>query len=303
MKISLLKIRPDPKQPRKLFDAAPLAELAESIKANDLIQPITVRPDKKPGFYIIVAGERRYRAHCLLRDRGEKRFASIECNVVKVKAGADVLVKQIVENIQRADMTPLEEADAFQELRDVFGLDAEAIAAKLGLAVFRVKWRLLLLNLSPDIRKMVASGDLDRQQGMEIARLENHPDQARIVRLINRGELVGWKAVRNAVDAILSGATQADIFGSAAPATKAEDLKVVRSMEARVDQIASVVALGWKEGHCIVASRIAPDRAALMAEKLAGIKSAISHMERELRNQSAKSTIVLGNQGTRYAKS
>lgn len=157
MKIPLAKIKPDPKQPRKLFDAGALAELAASIEANELIQPITVRPDKKRGEYVIVAGERRYRAHCLLRHRGVKRFASIECNVRKITAGADVLVKQIVENIARADMTPLEEADAFQELRDTFGLDADEIAAKLGLAPFRVRWRLLLLNLSADIRKMVAS--------------------------------------------------------------------------------------------------------------------------------------------------
>ncbi|CAN7378815.1 ParB/RepB/Spo0J family partition protein [Bradyrhizobium sp. LjRoot220] len=293
MKISLLKIKPDPKQPRKLFDAAALNELAESIKANDLIQPITVRPDKKRGHYIIVAGERRYRAHVLLRDRGVRRFASIEANVRNVKVGADVLIKQIIENVQREDMTPLEEADSFQELRDTFGMDADEIATKLGLAPFRVRWRLLLLNLSADIRKMVASGDLDRQQAMEVARIENHADQARIVRLINRGHLVGWKSVRNAVDAILEGTTQADIFGSVAPASKAEDLKVVRSMEGRVDQIAAVVAMGWREGQCIVASRVSPDRAALMADKLAGIKSAIAHMERELRHVGAQAKIVM----------
>jgi len=293
MKIALAKIKPDPKQPRKLFDAASLEELAASIKANDLIQPITVRPDKQRGHYIIVAGERRYRAHCLLRDRGVKRFASIECNVRKMSAGADVLIKQIVENIAREDMTPLEEADAFQELRDVFEMDADAIAAKLGLAPFRVKWRLSLLNLSPSVRKMLESGALDRQQGLEVARLETHTDQLRIVRLINRGELIGWKAVRNAVDAILNGMTQADIFGAAAPATRAEDLKVVRSMENKIDEIAAVVSMGWRAGECVVASRVAPDRTGLMADKLAGIRSALAHMERELRNTSAQAKIVM----------
>lgn len=189
-------------------------------------------------------------------------------------------------------MTILEEADAFGELVQL-GMTEEDIAGKLGLAQFRVRWRLMLLNLAPAIRKMVAAEQLDRQQAMEVARLDNHADQARVVKLINRGELFGWKAVRNAVDAIINGSTQADIFGAAAPATKAEDLKVVRSMEARVDQIASVVAMGWKDGQCVVASRIAPDRAALMAEKLAGIKSAISHMERELRNVGAQAKIVM----------
>jgi ParB family transcriptional regulator, chromosome partitioning protein len=180
---------------------------------------------------------------------------AIECNVRNIKVGADVLVKQIVENIARADITPLEEADAFQELRDTFGMDADTIAAKLGLAPFRVRWRVQLLNLAPEIRKMVASGDLDRQQGMEIARLDKHADQSRIVRLINRQDLVGWKAVRNAVEAIINGTTQADIFGAAAPASRSEDLKVVRSMEQRVEQIAVVVALGWKDGQSPAESR------------------------------------------------
>lgn len=189
-------------------------------------------------------------------------------------------------------MTILEEADAFGELVEL-GMTEKEIATKLGLAQFRVRWRLMLLNLAPSIRKMVAAEQLDRQQAMEVARLASHADQARIVRLINRSELVGWKAVRNAVDVIINGSTQAEIFGSAAPASKTEGLKVVRSMETRVEQIAAVVALGWKNGQCIVASRAAPDRAGVMADKLAAIKSAISHMERELRNVSAQAKIVM----------
>lgn len=102
-RIALSKIKPDPKQPRKLFDAGALADLAASIEANDLIQPISVRAGKKKGEYIIVTGERRWRAHCLLRDHGLKRFASIDCIIRKLAGAADVKVKQIVENIARAD--------------------------------------------------------------------------------------------------------------------------------------------------------------------------------------------------------
>lgn len=292
-KICISRIAPDPNQPRKLFDATALDDLASSIKANGLIQPITVRPDKRRGHYIIVAGERRWRAHQLLHKRGLKRFGSIQAIVAKVRAGADVLVKQIAENMAREDMTPLEEADAFAVLRDDYGLSADQIADRLGLAPFRVRWRLQLLNLAPEIRKMVASGDLDRQQALEVARLERHQDQARIVRLINRQDLVGWKAVRNAVDAILTGATQADIFGAMAPMPKGKELAVLRSMEKKVDGIAAVVSLGWRDGECIVASRVSPDRAAAMADKLAVIKTAISHMERELRNVGAQTRIVM----------
>lgn len=292
MKIALSKIDADPTQPRKLFDAGELQSLAASIKANGLIQPITVRKGQEAGRYIIVAGERRWRAHGLLLKQGAKRFASINCIVRKLGGAADIKVKQIVENIARADMTILEEADAFGDLVQL-GMTEEEIASQLGLAQFRVRWRLLLLNLHPDIRKMVAADQLDKQQAMEVSRLESNSDQARIVKMINRGELVGWKAVRNAVDAIVTCATQADIFGAAAPASKAEDLRTVKSMERRVDEIAAVVAMGWRQGQCIVASRVAPDRPTLMADKLAGIKTAISHMERELRNVSAQAKIVM----------
>lgn len=292
MKISLHKITPDPGQPRKLFDAAALAELAESIRANGLLQPITVRPAKPKGMYVIVAGERRYRAHCLLRDRGLKRFASIDAIVRTFRGGADIRVKQIVENMARADMTALEEAAAFAELRDTYGLDEAAIATKLGLAQFRVRWRLTLLNLSPASRKLLESGNIEQQAANEVARLDRDADQARIIRMINRGDLIGWKAVRNAVDAILQGTTHEDLFGAAAPLPKAKELAVVKSMEKKVDDIAAMVSIGWQNGECIVASKIAPDRAGVMADKLAGIKSAISHMERELRNTSARAQIV-----------
>lgn len=291
MKISLSRIDPDPDQPRKLFKVSELESLAASIAANGLIQPITIRAGAR-GRFVIVAGERRWRAHCMLTDNGVKGFGSIKCIVRKLGGPVDIKVKQIVENIARSDMTILEEADAFGELVQ-FGMTEEEIATKLGLAGFRVRWRLLLLNLAPEVRKMVAAEQLDRQQALEVARLGSHEDQARIVQMINRNELSGWKAVRNAVDAILTGATQADIFGDLAPMPKEKELAVVRSMEKRVDDIAAMVSMGWRDGECVVASRVSPDRAGAMAEKLAAIKSAISHMERELRNVSAQAKIVM----------
>jgi ParB-like chromosome segregation protein Spo0J len=121
----------------------------------------------------------------------------LDCIVRMLGGAADIKVKQIVENIARTDMTILEEADAFGELVQL-SMTEEEIATKLGLTIFRVRWRLQLLNLAPAIRKMVAADQLDRQQALEVARLESHADQARIVKMINRNELSGWKAVRNA---------------------------------------------------------------------------------------------------------
>ena len=147
-RLSIDKIDPDPKQPRKNFDPADLEALAATIKANGLIQPISVRP-RGNGRYWLVAGERRWRAHRLLRARGLRYFAKIECNVRPRHASkADIRIKQIVENIARADLEPLEEARAFAQLVEDFDMTPEEIAARLGLAPFRVRWRLQLLNLS-----------------------------------------------------------------------------------------------------------------------------------------------------------
>jgi ParB family chromosome partitioning protein len=290
-KIPLAKIDADPRQPRKQFDETALIELAESIKENGLIQSITVRPGKR-GRFIVIAGERRFRAHKILAARGLRRFASIEANVRQDK-GASLLVKQIVENLSRENLTPLEEARAFHELRETFGMDETAIATKLGLAPFRVRWRLQLLNLSPAIVKMAECGQIDRQQTLELARLDNPRDQTRVLQMINRGQVQGWKALRNAVDAVLGDSTAMDLFGEDAPKATAADVHVVTAMEQRIQDISRMVSGGWKDGACVIASKVNPDRANEMASRLAAIKTSISHMERELRNVAAQASIAI----------
>jgi hypothetical protein len=114
-----------------------------------------------------------------------------------------------------------------------------------------------------------------------------------MVRMINRGELVGWKAARNAVDAMLQGTTAADLFGEAAPNPSAAEIAVVSSMEARVGRVARMVAAGWKDGECVVAAKVSPDRAATMADKIAACRRHLVTMERELRNISAQVKIAL----------
>ncbi len=295
-RIAISRISADPTQPRKKFAEDALEELAGSIEENGLIQPITVRAagNGKRG-YIIIAGERRWRAHQLLAVKGHTDFSTIECHIRKEAAGAGVLVKQIAENLNREDIEPMEEARAFARLRDEFGLDASQIAKKLGLAPFRVDWRLSLLNLSPPIARMVESGQIDRQLALESARLPTHRDQTRLVQMVNRGELVGWKTIRSAVDTMLDGSAAADLFGADAPKPDADDVRVVQSMERRVEQVANMVSHGWRAGECIVANKVDPDRAALIADKLQAIGGAIRIMERELRNVGAQAKIALAS--------
>src|ERR1035437_9967910 len=129
MKLPISCVHPNPDQPRKRFDPDALAELAESIRQNGLIQPITVRA-LGDGQYMIVAGERRYRAHLLAG------LDTIDANLVEISdAERDILA--IVENLQRENISPLEEGRAFQKILDT-GISADKLAERLGL---KQAWR------------------------------------------------------------------------------------------------------------------------------------------------------------------
>jgi ParB family chromosome partitioning protein len=292
MKISLDKITPDPRQPRKLFDAGKLQELADSIAENGLMQAIEVRKADQAGCYWITAGERRYRAHCILRDRGMKGFATIEATVKEPSNTADLRVRQIVENVARADLSPLEEARSYRDLMDEGLSDADA-ARKLGITLTKFQRAISLLGLDETVTKLLAGGQLEAAQAFELARLPNQADQVRLVRMINRGEIGKWKTLAAAVDAILGNLDQNDMFGPGAPAASEEDVKAVNAMEAKIERVAGLLSSGWSRGACIVANKVSPDRAALMADKLAAIRSTVRAMEISLRSINSQIKIVM----------
>jgi hypothetical protein len=186
----------------------------------------------------------------------------------------------------------MEEARAFQRLIDQ-GMSDEDIANATGAVLFRVRWRLKLLQLAPDIFKLFEGAHLDRQQALEIARLPDPRDQRRILRLLNAGKLSGWKPIRMAVDAILNDTTQADIFGEAAPKPTKADTKVLTGMEAKIAAVIAMVGSGWRDGECIIATRVHIDRAHKVADQLAELQKALRMMERELRQTTAQGRIVL----------
>ncbi len=285
--LPLALIDPDPDQPRKIFPAALLNELADSITESGLLQPITVRP-VEGGRYLVVAGERRYRAHKILAETGRLAPAVIEAHVRDMDP-IEIKVTQIVENAQRADVTPLEESDAFAALVAA-GMEPEEIARRCGLAPFRVKWRLTLQNLAPDIRQLFATDNLDRQQALELARLPSHVEQHRLLKLIGTGRLVGWKAVRNAVDALVSGDDQSDFFGGK-PSEK--EIEVMRAMERRIEAVVKLTCAGFHEGECVIAAKVNPDNVAIMADKLSAIQKSLRIMERALRNVGAQAAMCM----------
>ena len=148
--LPLREIEPDPEQPRKTFDEQALGELAASIAEHGLLQPIAVRPRPRGG-YSIVAGERRWRA-C--------RMAGLNDVPVVIKEVSDEQAMELalVENLQREDLGPVEEATGIRELMTRCGLTQEQAAQKLGKSRSALANSLRLLNLPENVLELLKSG-------------------------------------------------------------------------------------------------------------------------------------------------
>ena len=166
-------IQPSPMNPRKTFEQEDLQELAQSIKEQGLLQPITVRPinssDTDPfaaSHYEIVCGERRYRAMCMIADEGYK----VPC-LVRVMSDAEAYDAMITENLQRKDVDPVEEAFAFGKLRER-GDTTEEIAARFGKSQRFVSDRIKLNSLIPELLMMVKDEKLAISAAMIVCKLD-----------------------------------------------------------------------------------------------------------------------------------
>ena len=146
------RIQPDPDQPRKRFGEAEIEGLAASIKEQGVIQPILVRP-AKDGIHILIAGERRWRAS---QAAGLKEVPVL-VREVTADGGAEIA---LIENVQRVDLNPMEEADAYARLRDTFGRKPAQIAASVGKSRSHVANMLRLTGLPEGVRALVVTGEL-----------------------------------------------------------------------------------------------------------------------------------------------
>ena len=168
--LPLREIEPDPDQPRKRFDEAALAELAASIQENGLLQPIAVRPKPLDAGYLIIAGERRWRA---ARLAGLDEVPALIKDVTDEQAAALALI----ENLQREDLDPIEVAEGCRQLIEKYGLTQETAAKRLGKSRSAVTNSLRLLNLPDDVRAQVSDGSLSAGHAKALLGL---PDAARI---------------------------------------------------------------------------------------------------------------------------
>lgn len=162
MKISIDQITLDPNQPRKFIDDNSINELSQSIAVNGLLQPIGVR-EIKPNQYKLVYGERRLRAHQVLER------TDIEATVYSELSDQDTLAIQLIENAQREDIRPVDEANAINRLQTQYGYNDEAIAHNLGKTIYYIRQRKILNNLIPEFAKLVNDSIINISDALKIA--------------------------------------------------------------------------------------------------------------------------------------
>lgn len=167
-------------QPRRPFDDESLTELAASIKAQGLMQPVVVRP-RPQGGYELIAGERRWRAAQLA---GLERIPAMIRDVTDEQASAMALI----ENIQREDLNPLEQAAALQRLQEEFGLTQQQVADAVGKSRVGVTNLLRLLNLCPPVRDMLHAGEIEMGHARALLPLPAI-DQERLARVVAAKQL------------------------------------------------------------------------------------------------------------------
>lgn len=164
--IDIEKIKANENQPRKVFDDEKIAELASSIKENGLIQPIVVRKYNRN--YQIIAGERRYRA-CKLAG-----LKTVPC-IIKDIDDKQMDTYAIIENIQREDLTPIEEANAYKTLIDTYGMSQTELANKVGKKQSTVANKLRLLKLSDEVKNALKSKQITERHARAMLSLQ--PDK------------------------------------------------------------------------------------------------------------------------------
>ena len=177
--IDINNIKPNANQPRKTFDEGKLEELADSIREHGLIQPLVVR--KSTNGYEIVAGERRWRA---ARKIGIKEIPAI----VRELSDEENMLLAIIENMQREDLDPIEEAEGISQMIETYGLSQEQVSKSLGKSRPYITNQLRLLKLPEEIRKMVSDGRLSSGHVRALITIDDEEKQIKLaVQAVEQG--------------------------------------------------------------------------------------------------------------------
>lgn len=175
--VPVTAIHPNPRQPRANFNPAELAELAASIEEHGILQPLIVTHGENPGEYTLIAGERRLMA---------ARQIKLETVPVILRNSSEQerLELALIENVQRADLSPLETAEAYRQLADEFGLSHGEIARRVGKSRVAVTNTLRLLNLAPSVLEALADGKISEGHARSLLALSTPQAQAAALQTI-----------------------------------------------------------------------------------------------------------------------
>ena len=196
--IPVEQIVPNPRQPRQVFDEEAMDELVRSVREVGLLQPVVVRQTGPESFELIM-GERRWRA---VRQAGTDTIAAI----VRETADDDLLRDALLENLHRAQLNPLEEAAAYQQLLDDFGCTHDELAGRIGRSRPQISNTMRLLRLSPPVQRRVAAGVLSAGHARSLVGIEDSGEQDRLAaRVVAEG-----LSVRALEEIVASGATRLD---------------------------------------------------------------------------------------------
>ena len=192
--IDIRKIEPNRSQPRQFFDEASLSELAESIKNYGVIQPLILKDNG--GYYSIIAGERRFRA---------ARLANLESvpAIIKDYTELETLQVALIENIQRQDLTPIEEALCYKRLMEDFFFSQEDIAAKMGKNRTAISNSIRLLDLDSRVQELIAAGRLTVSHARVLLAVKDEDTQFAAAEQIAEEDL-SVRAAENFVTALMT---------------------------------------------------------------------------------------------------
>jgi ParB family transcriptional regulator, chromosome partitioning protein len=240
--VAIEDVHPSPGQPRKQFDDARLDELAASIEAQGIIQPLVVRL-REGGGYELIAGERRWRA---AQRAGLHEVPAVVRDVAEKRA----FEMALVENLQREDLNPIEEAQGFERLIDEFGYTQEALATRVGKDRSTVANALRLLRLPTSVRGLVTEGRLQMGHARALLGLESTDAIERLARRVVAREL-SVRQVEALVKRERDGKTEHAPEAPAKPSSSARALgeRLSRALGTRV----RVVEAGPGKGHLEVA--------------------------------------------------
>ncbi len=181
----------DPDQPRVEFDQQEIAKLAGSIKSHGQLHPIRVRWDEATAKWILISGERRWRA---TKAAG---LPTVDCFFVDGDISeAEIREQALVENLLRRDLKPIEEARAYQALMTLNDWNGKQVAESLHLSTSRVSRALALLDLPDELQSQVESGTLSKSSAYELSKLDNDRSISELAAKAVSGELPHAKAVR-----------------------------------------------------------------------------------------------------------